>query len=110
MPFNIYADFECNVKRVKGSDRNNNTSYTEKYQAHIPCSFAYEVICVDDKFNKPVVLYREKNSVYRFIETMLGEYDYCKKKKEIKKHINKNLAMSEKDKHIFQSINKLCGM
>ena len=104
VPFEIYADFECNVKRVKGSDGNNNTSHTEKYQAHIPCSFAYEVICVDDKFSKPVVLYRGKNAVYRFIETILGEYDYCKK--VIKKHFNKNLVMSEKDEQIFQSSNK----
>ena len=38
----IYADFECNVKRVKSSDRGDkgdNTSYTEKYQDYIPCSF-----------------------------------------------------------------------
>ena len=38
-PFKIYADFECHVKRVKDSDKNNNTSYTEKNQDHIPCRF-----------------------------------------------------------------------
>ena len=37
VPFNIYADFECNLKKVKC----NEGSYTEKYQDHIPCSFAY---------------------------------------------------------------------
>ena len=31
VPFKIYADFECNVKRVKCSNRSENTSYTEKY-------------------------------------------------------------------------------
>ena len=30
VPFKIYADFECNMKRVKSSDKNNNTSYTKK--------------------------------------------------------------------------------
>ena len=58
--FKNYADFECNVKRVKNSGRNDNTSYTEKYQDHIPCSFDYKVVCVDDKFSKSVVLYRAK--------------------------------------------------
>ena len=72
VPFEIYADFECILKRVKSSDKNNG-SYTEKYQAHIPCSFAFG--CVDNKFNK-VVLYRGKNAVYRFIEVILEEYDY----------------------------------
>ena len=30
LPFKIYADFECNVQRVRISDRGDNTSYTEK--------------------------------------------------------------------------------
>ena len=57
VPFKIYSDFECIVKAVKSSDKNNG-SCTEKYQDHIPCSFAYKVICVDNKFSKKVVLYR----------------------------------------------------
>ena len=76
--FNIHVDLECNVKRVRSSDRNNNTSYTEKHQAHIPCSFAYKVVCVDDRFSEPVVLYRGNNMVYRFIEKFLKEYNYCR--------------------------------
>ena len=55
VPFKIYADFECILKRVKSSDKNNG-SYTEKYQDHIPCSLAYKVVCVDNKFSKKVVL------------------------------------------------------
>ena len=56
MPFKIYGDFECNVKRVKSrSDRGDNVSYTEKYQDHFSCSFAYKDLCVDDKFRKPIV-------------------------------------------------------
>ena len=33
----------------------------KKYQDHVPCSFAYKVACVDDKFSKPIVLYRGEN-------------------------------------------------
>ena len=40
VPFEIYADFESLLKGVQSNDRNNNTSYTEKYQKHIPCSLA----------------------------------------------------------------------
>ena len=52
--FKIYADFECilrptSSKRVKSSDTNG--SYTEKYEDHISCSFAYKVVCVDNKFS-----------------------------------------------------------
>ena len=58
--FKIYADFKSIFKGVKSNDRNNTTSYTEKYQQHIPFSFAYKFVCVDDKFSKSVVLYRGK--------------------------------------------------
>ena len=54
-------------------------SYTEKYQAHIPCSFGCKAVCVDDKFIKLVLLYRGKNVVYKFIETILEEYIIAKK-------------------------------
>ena len=63
VPFKTYADFECIFcatlsKGVKSSDKN--VSYTEKFQDHIHCSFAYKAVCVDDKFSKNVVLYRGK--------------------------------------------------
>ena len=45
VPFKIYAHFECNFKKVKC----NQGFYTEKYQDHIPCSFANKVVCIDDK-------------------------------------------------------------
>ena len=103
VPFKIYADFECNVKKVKisdkSSDRNDNVSFTEKYQDHIPCSFAYRVVCVDDIFSKPSILYRGKDVVYTFITEILEEYDYCKK--VIKKKFNKNLVMSVEDAERF---------
>ena len=100
--FKIYSDFECIMKGVKGSDKNNG-SYTERYQDHIPCSFAYIVVCIDHKFSKKVVLYRGKNAVYRFIESILEEYDYCKK--VIKSYFNKNLIMSAKEEERFQLSN-----
>ena len=40
--------------------KKNNTSYTEKYQKHIPCSFAYKVVCIDNKFRKLLALCRGK--------------------------------------------------
>ena len=77
--FKIYADFESLLKGIQSNDRNNGTSYTEKYQKNIPCSFSYQVISVDDKSSKRVVLYGEKNAVNKFIKAIHKEYDYCKK-------------------------------
>ena len=92
VPFKISADFECLLKGVKSSSDKNNCLYTEKYQdqyqyqfslknikINISISFAYKVVCVDNKFSKKVVVYRGKDVAYRFIEAILEEYDYCEK-------------------------------
>ena len=84
--------------------KKNSTSYTVKYQKHIPCSFAYKAVCIDDRFSKPFVLCREKNAVNKFIEGIIEEKEYCKK--IIKKHFNKNLAMSVEDERGFKWSNK----
>ena len=60
VPFKIYADFECNLNVVECYEG----SYTKKkYQDHIPCSFAYKVVCIDDRFTKPIV-YRCENAAH----------------------------------------------
>ena len=64
VPFKIYADFECLLKSVDCVVGNDCFSYTKKYQNHIPCSFAYKVVCVDDKYSKNIVLYRGKKAVF----------------------------------------------
>ena len=46
VPFNIAADFECNLKSVERYEG----SYLNKYQDHVSCSFAYKLVYVDDKF------------------------------------------------------------
>ena len=101
VPFKIvwYADFECNLEYVEIYEG----SYTKKYQDHIPCSFAYKVVCIDDKFTKPVVVFRGENAAYEFIEAIVKECEYCKK--VMKKHFNKNLIMSEEEEEQFQSSN-----
>ena len=98
--FKIYADFECNLRGVESYEG----SYTKKYQDHIPCSFAYKVVCIDDRFTKPiVVVYRGENAAYEFIKVILKEYKCCKK--VISKHFYKNLVMSEEEEYLFQKGN-----
>ena len=73
--FRIYANFECNLKGVESYEG----SYTKKYQNHVPCSFGYKVVCNDDRFTKPIVVYRGENAVYAFIKAVPKEYKYCRK-------------------------------
>ena len=68
VPFKIYADFECLLKSIDCGVDNDCFSYTKKEQDHIPCSFAYKLVCLDDKFSKNVALYRGENAVFAGIE------------------------------------------
>ena len=67
VPFKIYAGFECNLKSVKCKEG----SYTEKFQDHIACGLAYETVCIDHRFSKPTIIYRDENTAYEFIKAIL---------------------------------------
>ena len=101
IPFKIYA--ECLLKGVNCGINNDYFSYTSKYQDHIPSSFAYKVVCVDNKYSKDVVLYRDKNSVKKCLMSIFKEYDYCTS--VIKKHFNKNLVMTAEQNEGFERSN-----
>ena len=94
VPFKIYADFECILKKLMVTLNITTSSYTKKYiyKDHVRCSFAYNVVCVNNKYSKKINLYREKDAVDKFIKSILKEYNYCGS--VVKKHFNKNLIMS----------------
>ena len=108
-PFKIYADFECLLKQVDCEINIDCFSYTAKYQHHVPCSFTYKLVCVNDKFSKDVVLYRVKNAVYKFIQSIFKEYSYCRS--VIKNRFNKNLVMTAEENEEFERSNIcwICG-
>ena len=95
VPFKIYADFECSLKGVESYEG----SYSRRYEDHIPCSFAYKPVSADDKFTKPIVVFRGGNASDEFIKAILKEYRYCKK--AMKKYFDKNLIMSKEEEEQF---------
>ena len=95
IPFKIYADFECNFQDTEIYEG----FCTKKYYDHVPCSYTFKVVCIDNTFSKPVAVYRGENAAYEFIKAILEECKYCKK--VMKKHFNKNLIMSEEVEHLF---------
>ena len=114
VPFVIYADFEAIMERVQGCRPNDKRSYTDAYQKHEDCSYGYKVIfCSDDLYTKPIQRYRGKNAVYKFMERVLEEVEYCKG--VVKKRFNKPLVMTENDELCFKLMDKchisghICG-
>ena len=75
VPFKIYAEFECTLNSVEIYE----SSCPKTHQDLIPCSFFYKLVCVDDRFSKPIVLYRGKNAACKLIEAILKQYEYYKK-------------------------------
>ena len=75
VPFEVYADFENNLKSVESYVG----SYSKKYQDHISCSFAYKSVCDDDTFGKLIIVFRGKIAAFKFIEAILKKYEYCEK-------------------------------
>ena len=110
VPFVIYADFEAITKKNKRSDVNkskdeSNVSYTKAYQTHIDCGYGYKVVChYDWKLSKVSKVYRGKGAIYKFLENMLEEVEYCKRM--VKKHFIKNLRMTNEDMNNFKMSNK----
>ena len=110
VPFVIYADFEAVTEKNKRSDVNesedeSNVSYTKAYQTYIDCGYGYKVVShYDWKLSKVSKIYRGKEAIYKFLENMLEEVEYCKKM--IKKHFNKNLKMTDEDMDNFNRSNK----
>ena len=105
VPFVIYADFEAITEKVQECTLNNEKSYTESYQNHKDCGYGYKVVCCyDDKYSKPVKIYRGENAVNKFMEAMLEEVKYCNIIK--KKNFNKEMAMTKEDRKDFKSADK----
>ena len=101
VPFVIYADFEAITEKIHGCQQDGNKSYTEAYQRHTDCGYGYKVVCCyDDKYTKPIQLYRGEKAVYKFMENMLEEVKYCKK--VMKKHFNKPLRMTKENEQEFK--------
>ena len=101
VPFVIYADFEAITEKIQGCRQNNDSSYTEAYQKHTDCGYGYKVVCCyDDKYTKPINIYRGEKAVNKFMEKMLEEVKYCKN--IMKKEFNKPLKMTDNDELCFR--------
>ena len=104
-PFVIYSDFEAITQKVSRCQPSTEKSFTDIYQKHIDCGYGYKVVCCyDHKYTKPVQIYRGENAVYKFMENMLEEVNWCKSK--MKKHFNKPLKMTKENEIDFQKATK----
>ena len=103
-PFVIYADFEAITEKIDTARPTPASSSTTKYQQHTDCGYGYKLVCCDDKFSKPVQIYRGKNAVNKFLSKMIEEAEYCKQIKE--KHFNQEMIITPKEEQQFKKSTK----
>ena len=99
--FKIYADTECFLKRTNSYEG----EYTIRYQEHIPNSIGAKLVCIDDRFTLPSIIFKGKNFINEFIAWVLKKYKWSLQ--IIKKHFSKKLIMKNKDEEIYTNSN-LC--
>ena len=99
-----YADSESILKPENNGKQNPDKSYVNEYQKHVAYNYGYKLVCVDDKFNKPLKTYLDEDVVYNFINSMIKENKYCTE--IMKKHFNKKLIMTKKDDEDFENSTK----
>lgn len=100
--FIIYANFEAITEKVTGCQPNSTKSYTDKYQKHTASSYGYKVVCCyNDKYIKPVKIYRGEDSVDKLMQQMLSEVQYCQK--IISTKFKKLLNMTNEEEQMFKT-------
>ena len=83
IPFKIYADTECFLKRTNSYKG----EYTIKYQEHFPNSIGAKLVCIDDRFTLPAIIFKGEKCVNKFIKWAINQNKRIKE--IITNHFNK---------------------
>lgn len=81
VPFVIYCDFETLVQKMETCSPNPEKSNTTHEAYFDPCSYAYQVVCVNTMYTKRPIVHRGQigeNVVEHFLDSLLREEEYIK--------------------------------
>ena len=70
MPYIIYADLECLVKRIKGCEKNPEISSTTKVGEHIPCGYSMSTMWRFNHTKNKHTLYRGKDCMKKLCKSL----------------------------------------
>ena len=97
IPFKIYADTECFLKRTNSYEG----EYTIKYQEHYPNLTGAKLVSIDDRFTSPTIMFKGKKCVNEFIKWVINQNKRIKE--IITNHFNKELIMTTQDEEIYNN-------
>ena len=97
IPFKIYADIECLLKRINV----NLGKHNKIYEKHIPNSIGTKLVFIDNIFTLPTKILAGSNSIKELFEWV---FEQEKQTNEIiNKHFNKKLKMAIEDEENYQN-------
>ena len=97
IPFKIYADTECLLKRIDIKEG----KYTKLYQEHIRNSICAKLVCIDNRFTLPTIIFEGKNCINNFIKWIFTQQERINQ--IINNHFNKKLKMTIEDENNYQN-------
>ncbi|XP_021342706.1 uncharacterized protein LOC110443060 [Mizuhopecten yessoensis] len=107
VPFIIFADSETFVEQMDSCEPNPDHSSTTKTTKFEPCGFGYQVVCMEDRYTKPPVIFRGSDVSKHFLECIIEE------EKQIKDilHHPEPLIMTLQDEQSFVTSSRchICG-
>ena len=69
--------------------------YTIKYQEHQPNAIGAKLVCIDDRFTLPSIIFKGKDCINKFIAWVLDKQRWTKQ--ITKKYFDKRLLMTSED-------------
>ena len=95
--FRIYVDTECFLKRVSFYEG----EHTIKYQEHIPNSIGVKLVCINNRFPLPSIIFKVKDCINKSITWVLDKQKWTKQR--TKQYFNKRLIMTSEDEEIYNN-------
>ena len=96
IPFKIYADTECLLKRINIDEG----KYTKLCQKHIPYSIGAKLVCIDNIFTLPTIIFESKNCIKKFMKWSFTQQEQINP--IIKESFNKKLKMTIQNEKKYQ--------
>ena len=96
MILKMYADTECFLKRINIDEG----KYTKLYQKHIPNSIGAKLVCIDNRFTLPTIIFEGKNCINKFIKWIFTQQERINQ--IIKDNFNEKLKMTIEDEKNYQ--------
>ena len=93
--FKIYGDTECLFKRINISEG----KYTKLYQKHVSNSIGAKLVCIDNRFTLPNIIFEGKNCINNFIKWIFAQQERINQ--IIKEYFNKKLKMTIEDENNY---------